>query len=380
MLSRGTFEVRIHDHAFTIHLGWLIAVIAVAIATLASFAPTQELEGETVAWYAGGVLLIAGFFTSIVLHELAHATLARRLGHAANTRVRLYPFGGTGDRFDDPGTPGRETLVALAGPLLSAAIGGVLFGLWVLIPDQLALARRFLYYLALANLGLAALNLLPGYPLDGGRVLRALVWYLHDDLLTGTRVAVSYAQIISLFGLAIGTGIAATGGVTGIWGLWLLIVAWGLNRSARDELTRTFFVVTGAQHSAGETIEGMNPRIAGDTTLDEVIELLLAGAQPGPALVVDGERVVGVLTLSQLRHVRRADWSQRTAAETMVPIGALPQVDHRTTVRELLNWLQELDSDALVVTDDGAVLGAIDRHLAVHRLLDRARDRHRLRN
>lgn len=380
MFSRGTIAIRLFGHAYAVHVGWTLAVVAVALATLTAMAPEGMVRSDAAAWYSGGVGLLLGLLGSLLVHEAGHVAVARRLGQRQPLRVRLYPFGGTGDGFSDPGAPGQDALIALGGPLASTLLAA-LFGIgWFVTPASLAVVRSGLGYLALGNGALTLVNLLPGIPLDGGRVFRALAWYLHDDFTIGTRAAVTYAHIISVFGLAAGFVLIATEASSGVWGLWIVVTSWALNRSAREEMTRAFFVVAGARLSAGETIEGMNPRVGADRPLDEVIETLLTDGHGGPALVLEHERVIGVLVLDRLRHFRRADWTHRTAANAMIPIAEIPQIEQSASVRDLLTWLTEVDADVLVVADHGVVVGAIDRRLAIRRIFERTRARERIRN
>lgn len=378
MFARAGFAFRIYGNPVNIQFGWALLVLAAAGATLLTLAPEAEARGGALVWYVNGVVLVGGLLGSLLLHELGHVIGARRAGKRIGA-VRLYPFGSGGEGFVEPGTPRQDVVVATAGLGVTAALAAATGLAWWALPGRFEVMRADFGYLALGNAALTVFNLLPGYPLDGGRVFRALVWYLHDDFITGTRAAVAYAQVISTLALAMGLAALAVRSSYAIWGLWVVLAAWSLNRASRDELTRAFFVVAGAGLTARETVEGMNPRVGADQSVDEVIEHLLTTERVGPALVTDGDEVVGVLTLGRLRHFRRADWPRRTARDAMVSISTLPRVDHDISVRDLLAWVADVDADILLVTDQGEVVGALDHQLAVQRLLDRARSRHRLR-
>ena len=376
MFARPAFAIRLSGSALTVQLGWALVVLGAGVATLVVHAPSGMAPGRASAWYAGGALLALAFFASLLTHEWAHLYVAR-LVRQPQPRIRLYPFGGAGAGFVDPGSPRQHTLVAIAGPAASILVGAAAASAWWAIPARSPL-HAGLGWVALGNLALAGVNLLPGYPLDGGRVFRALIWYLHDDFTVGTRAAVAYAQAISVLGFATGLVMLGSGSRSAIWGLWVLIVSWGLNRASRDELTRAFFALAGAELTAGETIEGMNARVNVNLPLEEVIETLLAGEHAGPALVIDDRGAVGVLTLDHLRHFRRADWSRRTAAQAMIPLTGLPRIESETPLRDLLSWLTESREDVLLVSTRGEIVGAIDRRLALQRLLERARSRRTL--
>ncbi|HLI50927.1 MAG TPA: site-2 protease family protein [Thermomicrobiaceae bacterium] len=376
-MTRAHLSLHLPGGTLTISLGWLLIVLAIAGATVQALAPSSMHLSGAILWYTTGTLLIAGFFGSLVLHELSHLKVAQVVGYSAR-RIGLYPFGGVSEGYDDPGTPRQIVLVALAGPIASGLAAAVFAILWWASPESASSIRRIFAVLAIVNGCLGAVNLLPAYPLDGGRIFRALVWYLHDDFNTATRAAVAYSQIVSVFTLATGLVLLATEPRRAVWGLWIVISAWCLSRLARDERTRAFFVIAGSKLTAAETVEGMNPRAEADQSLDEVIELMLANEQNGPTLVWEDGKVIGLISFRQLRSHRRADWNRLTAREVMVSLDGLQRIDESATVRDLLGWLAEHEHDTLLVTRQGEVIGAVDRRLAVGRLLDRSRARQRL--
>lgn len=377
MHPRPALAVRFLGSSLSIPLGWLFITLAAAGFTLSTLRPSADSSIGVPHWYLAGTLLIAGAFGSLLLHEVGHAAVARRLGYDPG-RLALYPFGGARAGFNDPGTPRQNTLVALAGPLTSLALGLVLGLIWWLLPTEPVLLRRDVGYLAAVNIALAGINLLPGYPLDGGRIFRALVWYLHDDYTIGTRAAVVYGQFIAFIAFAGGLALLGSGRALAVWGLWMILVGWAMSRAAREEMARTFFVVAGAEISAGEIVAGINPRVDAAQSIDAALDVLLAQEHGGPALVEEDGRVVGILPLDRLRRFRRAEWPHRTVAEAMVPLAGLPRLEDDASVRDVLVWLSEVEAGVLLVTHGGEVIGAIDRRLAVTRLLDRARARKRL--
>lgn len=376
-MNRAHLSLHLPGGTVSISLSWLLIVLGIAAATIQVRAPASMETRESILWYATGAILIAGFFASLLLHELAHLTVARIIDYPSH-KIGLYPFGGASEGYEDPGTPRQIVIVSLAGPIASGLVAGLFALLWWMMPSAATSIRRIFEVLAIVNGSLGAINLLPAYPLDGGRIFRALVWYLHDDFNTATRAAVSYSQAVSVFTLATGLVLLATEPRRAIWGLWIVVSAWGLSRLARDERTRAFFVMAGSKLTAAETVEGMNPRARPDQSLDEVIELMLANEQNGPTLVWEDGQAVGLISFRQLRAYRRADWGRLTAREVMASLDGMPRIDESATVRDLLGWLAEHEHDTLLVTRKGEVIGAVDRRLAIGRLLDRSRARHRL--
>ncbi len=363
-------EFSICGRVFTVRIPWFVAALAALGFTGFQLAPRETVTTHTVVWCLNGLILAVAVVGSILVHEVAHAFVGRRLGRAPE-RIAIYPLGGAADDFNEPGTPREEAIIAIAGPLFSAAITGCLSLLWLLTPERATTLRQDLLFLTVANGVLATVNLLPGYPLDGGRIFRALVWYLHDDFATGTRAAVTYGQIISTFALAGALVLLGSRGSWSLLGIWVMLAAWAVARVGRQEMTRSALLSLGGTLTAGEAVRGLNPHVRADQPLDAALEALLAEMHSGPGLVTRDGDVIGILSLQELRHFRRNEWSTTTAEEAMVPISRLTTLDQAVSVRKLLNELTEGRTDTLLIVGDEGVVGALNRQIAVEKLVNR---------
>ncbi len=368
LAQRSGPELTILGIVVTIRPAWAAAAVVALVLTAIEAAPDNAVNAAALAWYVNGLIVVAGLLGSILLHEAAHAAAGRRAGISTG-RISVYPLGGAPDDFNLPGSPREETIIALAGPAASMVAGGVLFGLWGLFPPSLL--RDDLLILAAGNVILGGVNLLPGYPLDGGRIFRALVWYLHDDFSAGTRAAVTYGQIISTFALASGLVVLGSRTNWSLIGIWIILAAWGVARVGRQEVTRSALVSIGASLTAGDAVRGLNPHVQADLSLDDVLEALLAEVGAGPALVMNGGEVLGVIALPNLRHFRRPQWPSTTAQQAMIPLPQLRSIDESAPVRRLLTELTRDSTDCIIVTGQSGVVGAIDRRIAIDRLVDR---------
>ncbi len=368
LVQRSGPEFDIFGNIVTVRPAWALAAGVALVLTAIEAAPKDPATGHAVIWYINGLIIVAGLIGSILVHEAAHAVTARRAGYPSR-RISVYPLGGAVDDFNLPGTPRDETLIALAGPAMSAIAGGALFGLWALAPRSIV--RDDLLALAAGNVFLAGINLLPGYPLDGGRVFRALVWYLHDDFSRGTRAAVTYGQVISTFALASGLVVLGSRTSWSLAGIWIILAAWGMARVGRQEVARSALVSIGASLTAGEAVHGLNPHVRAELSLDDVLETLLAEVGSGPGLVMDDGEAVGVIALPNLRRFRRGEWSATSARQAMIPLSRLRSIDESAPVRSLLTELTRDSADCIIVTSGTGVVGAIDRRIAIDRLVDR---------
>ncbi|HVB63871.1 MAG TPA: M50 family metallopeptidase [Nitrolancea sp.] len=376
MTQRANLELEIFGSVVTIRLAWLVAIAFTLGLTAFQLAPHHEVDNRTAVWYINAFVLVCAAVGSILFHEGAHALVSRRLGRRTD-RISLYPLGGAAEDYNDPGTPLREVAIAIAGPLASVLLATPPLLLWLVIPAGNSMLSRDLFFLAATNLVLAVANLLPGYPLDGGRIFRALVWYLHDDFAIGTRAAVAYGQVIGTVALAVGLVIIGSRSSWSTAGLWVILAAWSVTRAGRQEITRCLLISAGSTLTAGEAVHGLNPHVRADLPLDDVLEILLTEIHSGPALVTEGLSVIGIISLNELRQYRRSQWLTVCAREAMVPVAALQSINESVSIRTLLNEFADDRVNTLIVVGPDGVVGAIDRRIAIGKLLDRARQARR---
>jgi Zn-dependent protease len=376
MTQRTSPEIEIFGSVVTIRLAWLVAIAFTLGLTAFQLAPNHEVDNRTVVWYINAFVLVCAAVGSMLFHEAAHAFVSERLGRRTD-RISLYPLGGAAEDYNDPGTPLRDATIAIAGPIASALLATLFLLIWLVIPVRGSMLTHDAFFIAATNLVLAVANLLPGYPLDGGRIFRALVWYLHDDFAVGTRAAVAYGQVISTFALAVGLVIIGSRSSWSTAGLWVILAAWSVTRVGRQEITRCLLISAGATLTAGEAVHGLNPHVRADQPLDDVLEILLAEIRSGPALVTEGLSIIGVISLNELRRYRRSQWLTVRAREAMVQVADLPAINESVSIRTLLNEFADDRVSTLIVSGRDGVVGAIDRRIAIEKLLDRARQARR---
>ncbi|HEX7102354.1 MAG TPA: M50 family metallopeptidase [Nitrolancea sp.] len=372
MSQRAIPKFELFGSVVSIRLPWLLAIAFSLGLTAFQLAPGHEIDHRAVVWYLNAVVLVIGALGSIIFHEMAHTLVSRRLGHKVD-RVSLYPLGGVAEDYNDPGTPLDDALIAGAGPVASMVPAALFALLWFAFPFSDSLLAHDLLFFASANLVLVIANLLPGYPLDGGRIFRAFVWYLHDDFAFGTRVAVAYGQAISTFALAVGLVIIGSKFSWSAAGLWVILAAWAVTRTGRQEVTRCLLISAGTSLTAGEAVRGLNPHVRADQPLDEVLEVLLTEIRAGPALVTENAEVIGVISLNEVRRYRRTEWLSVPARAAMIPVSALPELDERASMRALLNEFADERVETLVVVGNEGIVGVLDRRVAMEKLLERVR-------
>ncbi len=205
------------------------------------------------------------------------------------------------------------------------------------------------------------LNLLPGFPLDGGRIVRAFAWYLADDLMLGTRVAAGYGQVLSWTLLALGAVVTF---YSPLFGLWILLVGYYIGRAGRLSFVQLLWQET-SQDIPLAAITGPGPLIAPEKLVGDVVDVFLSDRLSGPRPVGADGVVIGVLDLdTNVRRVPRALWAETTVREAMTPIAALPTlpISPDMTLYDGLRLLERTEARTIaVVNEEGAVVGLVTR-------------------
>lgn len=295
------------------------------------------------------------FFGSVLLHELAHALVARTRGIPVRG-ITLFLFGGATHAKVESKEPKDEFLISVIGPLTSLAIAGVLFVLSLLVGTSDDPIPDALGYLAWVNLALAVFNLLPGLPLDGGRVLRSVVWGVTGSIGRATRVAAMGGQII-------GWGMVALGVVTvlagAIGGLWFAAIGWFLAQAAQAsylqvQIRRLF---RGAE--AEDAMSAGVVTIPSGTSVENSIHDYFLRYDHTAFPVNEDGKTTGLITLRAVRRVPREERQSATVDECMTPIDRAATVSRHVPLEEVLERFQEEDLQRVLVVDGDEVVGIV---------------------
>ncbi len=318
-----------------------------------------------------GVVASLLLFVSVVAHELAHAFMARWRGVPV-LGITLFIFGGVAQIADEPDSPATEFLIAIVGPLISfviALLSGVIWiwlqaldglGMFYATPEQrLVLDVSIVaFYLAQTNLLLAIFNLLPGFPLDGGRVLRAAVWALFRDQRRAT-----YWGMLSGRAMA---ALLAAGGAYLFWrgeygGVWAFLMAWFLWRAANDAYQALIARDILKQVTVGELMRAPLQRISEALSLRE-LAVAFTDWLKSPALATDlNGNAVGIVALEQVRKRPSAEWEGLRVRQVMQPLAAETSVQPSDLALRALELLTQGERDQLAVVQDGQIAGVIGR-------------------
>ncbi len=348
-------------HAFGIPIGvdysWFL-VFALVTWTLATGYFPAEFRGWSPAlyWVTGAVTALL-FFASVVLHELGHSVVALRYKIPVRS-ITLFIFGGVAQIAAEPPSAAAEFWIALAGPAVSLGLAVAFVALQplaVATTPALALVR----YLAYINATLALFNLIPGFPLDGGRVFRAVTWAITRNLPQATRLAAGLGRIIAYGFILIGVWQLFTGNVAN--GLWIAFIGWFLESAATGQVEQLAIHELLAGHRVSEVMSRDCRSIAADLTLQDLVDRHIRPAGQRCFLVERDGEVVGMVTVHHPLGTPREEWPVRTVGQAMIPLADVRRIRPEA---ELWTALEEMDRDGvnqLPVMTDHQVLGLLTR-------------------
>lgn len=303
-------------------------------------------------------------FVSVVAHELGHSLVSIKTGVPVKV-ITLHIFGGLAQISREPRRARDELLMALAGPAVSLVLGLGFSALGWAGPDRVGLKlAAFGSWLGMINLLLAAFNMVPGFPLDGGRVLRAVIWGLTGNFKRATQIAGATGRLAS-FAL-IAWGILQVFGGNWADGLWIAFIGWFLHSAATQSVAQVALQDALAGHTAMDVVMTDCPHVPPTMTLDKLVNdvAIPSGRRCFP--VVSGERVNGLITLHEVKSIPREKWTSTTVGSAMKLLGQLATVLPDTPLYEVLERMAKADVAQMPVVKDGKLEGMVmrDRILA----------------
>jgi Zn-dependent protease len=347
-----------------IGVNWSVLLIAWLIAWgLAGEALPSQVPGlEPVLYWVAGLLAAGAFFASLLVHELAHALVARREGHTVEG-ITLWLLGGVARISGDARTPGAEARIAGVGPLASfgmaGAFGLLAAGLGLLSPGELgSLVQTAAGWLAVVNVILAVFNLLPGAPLDGGRIARAVLWRWRGDKLQATRWATGLGQVLGYGLVAFGLVELVAGADVG--GLWSIVLGIFLASAAGLERHQTELSETLRDLRVADIMTRDPARVPATLTVDAFVSAALPESRSSTWLLTGpGGTVTGLLGVDSLRGIRGAARMQARLQDVATPIERTASASRDELVVDLLARLDEAQPPRALVREGEAILGLV---------------------
>lgn len=345
-----------------LHYSWFVIALLIALSLTSQFAAVNRSWSEATIW-ALALVTAALFFVCIVLHELAHASVARLSGVPVRG-ITLFALGGMAQIEKEVETPAREFWMAIAGPAASFAIGIVCRALAVVggfIGPRGSVSgfSAVLGWLAYINIALALFNLVPGFPLDGGRVLRSIVWAVTRNANRATRVAARVGQLIAY--LLIAGGLFSFVLRNDFGGLWIAFIGWFLLEGAQAYAFQARLSASLQGIRVADVTARDVATVDADTTLRHFVDDQLLRNAAGCFAVSRDHHVIGLVTPEDVKHVDRGRWDTATVSEAMRPLRQLHPVESSVPASEALEQMGRENVDRLPVVDHGELEGVVTR-------------------
>lgn len=332
-----------------------------ALITFTLHSSLRYAHPDVPSWHIWPASLLGAlvFFGSILAHELSHSLIARGMGLDVHG-ITLFMFGGVSGLKSEPRRAPEEAAIAVVGPATSVILGVFFLLVQFILPAD-SVGRDIVGWLGFINLMLAAFNMLPGFPLDGGRLLRAAIWGLTGDVAKATRVASAAGTVIAVLLITLGLLEILFIPSAMLGGLWLAFIGWFLLTAARQsratfDARRVLETLRVDQVMRSDCVE-----LSPDEPLERVVERRILRSGPRCYVVARAGTLEGLLTLQEIRNVPREAWSRATVADAMVPLDRVRTVAPEDTLLRAMDLMQEAEVNQLPVVRDGRLAGMVTR-------------------
>ncbi len=352
-------------HIFGIPIGldysWFLIFALITWSLATSYFPSEFKSWPVAEYWIVGAVTSVLFFISVLLHELGHSVIALRYKVPVRS-ITLFIFGGIAQIGSEPPSAAAEFWIASAGPLVSFALAAF-FGLLQLLTKGMEPILALTQYLAYINGILGLFNLIPGFPLDGGRVFRAIVWGITHNFQRSTRISA-----------ALGRGIAFLFIIWGVWqvfggnifnGLWIAFIGWFLESAANAQLAQQHLHTLLEGHTVAQAMGRNYALIPGELSLQHLVDEHILGTGSRFFVVEQLGLPIGLLTIANMNKVARADWLTTTAAQAMTPVDQFHLLRSDSELAQAFEEMNLEGVNQLPVVNDGQVQGILSRESVV---------------
>lgn len=343
-----------------INYSWFI-ILGLVIFTLArGYFPATNPELPELAYWLMAAAAALLLFASLLAHELSHSVVAMR-NNLPISGITLFVFGGVAHLTEEPASPAVELKMAVAGPAMSFSLALIFFALSQAIysfgiTDALLAITNYLFII---NLVVGLFNLIPGFPLDGGRILRALLWSHYKDLRRATGIASACGKGFAFFLIAAGLFTLFTGSL--ISGIWFIFIGLFLQEAAETSYRQVMMrrVMTGVHVEDIMTREVV--AVTPDLTLDKLVEQYFFRFRFASFPVIEGDGLLGLVTFHSVKEIERGKWPQVTVRAVMLPVNGQMTVSKDMEISAALAKMAGAGLGRLLVTDGVKMVGILSQ-------------------
>ena len=347
----------------TIHYSWFLIFILVTWSLGVGYFPKEYPDLSVAAQLILAAITSLFFFASVLLHELGHSWVALRNNIPVRS-ITLFIFGGIAQIEEEPHTPAADFWVAIAGPLTSLCLA-VFFGLVWYFDRAIPYLSAPSTYLMRINFVLAAFNLIPGFPLDGGRVLRAILWKIKQDKHKATRIASNIGQLVAFSFIGIGIIRIFQGDYFN--GVWLAFIGWFLEQAATSTQAESNLQQALKNVTVSQVMQREHPQISGLLTIRQVVyDMILNGGRSYFFVIEPQGQLQGCLTLQDISKIPQQQWQYTSVKSVAVPISRMVTVASSTQLLTALHSMDKATISRMPVIENGQVVGILSREDILH--------------
>ncbi|MFP5210313.1 MAG: site-2 protease family protein [Acidobacteriota bacterium] len=362
--QRGIPIGRFWGISVALDYSWFLIVGLLAWMLAVSYYPVAFSNWTTAEYWMMGIVTAVMLFVSVLIHEFAHSLVAQQFGLPV-PRITLFLFGGVSELESEPTRASTEFWIAVVGPVTSFALAAFF---WEIEPfftpgrPLFALAE----YLALINLVLAIFNLIPGFPLDGGRVFRAIVWKMTGNYHRATITAGLSGRFFGFALILLGVWRALTGDLGG--GIWIAFIGWFLESAAGSQLQQESVKHLLGDHKVSDAMRRDFLKVPSSISLEELVERNLLPLGMRCAVITQFDNPVGMVTMSTIREVPREEWPNTPAIQITIPLQKLTTTEPNAILWSALEKMGRDGVNQLPVVDRNEIVGMLSREDILHYL------------
>jgi len=340
-----------------IHISWLFIFFLLSISLAQGYFPSviEGLSSQT--YWSAGIITTLVVFASVLAHELGHSFVAIR-EEIPIKKITLFIFGGVSQMEMEPPSPAAELKVTAAGPLTSLFIALIMGLIYYLFMPPGVIISESVFLVAQINLVMAIFNLIPAFPLDGGRLFRSITWYFAKNLVSATRIAVGLGSVLSF--VIIGIGLMFIFFQGDFSGLWLIFIGWLIYQAGQSSYSQLVLKDTFTGIKASELMSTDLQTVSPDDTLDELAECFLHykfGAFP----VVYGSTTHGLVTLQNMKNIPREKWAETKVSNILTPLKEAMVIKPDTDASEVMIEMATNNRGRALVMENGELVGLLSR-------------------
>lgn len=337
---------------------WILLAVLITWSLASGLFPHYFAGLSQAAYWWMGVAGAIGLFISIVFHEFCHSLVARHFGLPMKG-ITLFIFGGVAEMDDEPNSPKTEFLMAIAGPASSLLLGGIFYGLGRLGRGigWIEPVNAVLLYLGFLNIVLAIFNLIPAFPLDGGRVLRSILWHVKGNIRQATRIASSIGSGFGVLLIVLGVMAFISGSFIG--GAWYFLIGLFIRGASQTSYQQTVLRGALGEETVGTFMKQEPITVAPTVPVDELVSDYFYKYHYKMFPVANGNGLEGCITTEQIKRIPKDQWSTHTAGEIVEPCSEKNTITPDTEAIKALSLMQQTNKSRLLVVDHGRLQGIL---------------------